>query len=63
VDLEIGIHPEVISELAALGHAVNEVSGHERAVFGRGQIIRRDPKSGVLFAGSDPRADGCAMSL
>jgi len=63
VDLEIGIQPEIIGELAALGHAVNEVSGHERVVFGRGQVIRRDPKSGVLFAGSDPRADGCAMSL
>jgi gamma-glutamyltranspeptidase/glutathione hydrolase len=63
VNLEAGISPVVMDELAAMGHAVNEVSGHDRALFGRGQIIRRDPESGVLWAGSDPRADGCAMSL
>jgi len=39
------------------------VSGYNRATFGRGQIIRRDPQSGVLWAGSDPRADGCAMGF
>jgi len=38
-------------------------TGHERAIFGRGQIILRDPETGVLCAGSDPRADGCAMAL
>jgi gamma-glutamyltranspeptidase/glutathione hydrolase len=49
--------------LAALGHDIRKISGHERALFGRGQIIRRDLESGILCAGSDPRADGCAMSL
>ena len=34
-----------------------------RALFGRGQIILRDPATGVLCGGSDPRADGCAMGL
>jgi gamma-glutamyltranspeptidase/glutathione hydrolase len=63
VDLEAGIPSNVMDELAAMGHSINEVSGHERALFGRGQIICRDPTSGVLCAGSDPRADGCAMSL
>ncbi len=63
VNLEAGISPVVMDELAAMGHAVNEVSGHDRALFGRGQIIHRDPGSGVLWAGSDPRADGCAVSL
>jgi gamma-glutamyltranspeptidase/glutathione hydrolase len=63
VSLEAGIPSVVLDELAALGHAISKVSGHERALFGRGQIIRRDPASGVLCAGSDPRADGCAMSL
>jgi gamma-glutamyltranspeptidase/glutathione hydrolase len=29
--------------------------------FGRAQVIVRDPYSGVLCAGSDGRADGCAM--
>jgi hypothetical protein len=36
--------------------------GFRGKLFGRGQIIRRDPASGVLWAGSDPRVDGCAMA-
>ncbi|MCE5206962.1 MAG: gamma-glutamyltransferase family protein [Chloroflexi bacterium] len=63
VALEEGIPFEVLSELAAMGHPVIPVSGTARSVFGRGQIIRRDPENGVLWAGSDPRADGCAMTL
>jgi gamma-glutamyltranspeptidase/glutathione hydrolase len=46
-----------------MGHPVEMVGGYGRALFGRGQIIRRDAESGVLWGGSDPRADGCAMSL
>jgi gamma-glutamyltranspeptidase / glutathione hydrolase len=34
-----------------------------RSLFGRGQIIFRDPYNGVLWGGSDPRADGCAMTF
>ncbi len=63
VALEAGIPPETLSELSSMGHAVYPVSGYERALFGRGQIILRQPDTGVLWAGSDPRADGCAMSL
>ena len=63
VALEEGIPPQVIARLAELGHPVSQVSGAARSLFGRGQIIRRDPASGVLWAGSDPRADGCAMTL
>jgi gamma-glutamyltranspeptidase/glutathione hydrolase len=63
IALEYGIDPEVIAELAAMGHPVEQVSGQGRALVGRGQIIRRDPQTGVLWGGSDPRADGCAMSL
>ncbi len=62
VDLEQGIPVEAMARLAEMGHPVTPVSGYNRAVFGRGQIIRRDPQSGVLCAGSDPRADGLAMS-
>jgi gamma-glutamyltranspeptidase/glutathione hydrolase len=63
VALEEGIPAGVVSELQAMGHPVQLVSGYERSVFGRGQVILRDEESGVLCAGSDPRADGCAMTL
>jgi gamma-glutamyltranspeptidase/glutathione hydrolase len=46
-----------------MGHPVENVSGYARVLFGRGQIILRQEESGVLWGGSDPRADGCAMSL
>ena len=63
VSLEEGIPDEVMADLTARGHQVQKVAGWERALFGRGQIILRDPQSGVLCAGSDPRADGLAISL
>jgi gamma-glutamyltranspeptidase/glutathione hydrolase len=63
VALEEGIAPLVLSELEALGHQVYTASGYGRSTFGRGQVIWRDPQTGVLCGGSDPRGDGCAMSL
>jgi len=63
VALEEGLLVQVMSRLAELGHPVAPVSGLGRAVFGRGQIILRDPNNGVLCGGSDPRADGCVMGL
>jgi gamma-glutamyltranspeptidase/glutathione hydrolase len=63
VALEEGIPGRVVTNLAGRGHPVQKVRGWERAIFGRGQIILRDPVSRVLTAGSDPRADGCAMAL
>jgi len=63
VSLEEGIPEAVMAELAGMGHPVQAVSGMARSLFGRGQIILRNPDSGVLMGGSDPRADGLAMSL
>lgn len=63
VALEEGIPERVVSELGNMGHPVYLVSGYDRSLFGRGQVILRDPETGVLTAGSDPRADGCAMAL
>ena len=66
--LEEGIAPSVIDELRQRGHhtAIRVLHGHRKAMFGRGQIIRRwlDPRTHtqVLCAGSDPRGDGCAMA-
>ena len=62
VALEDGMPAQVFEELERMGHPVYPVSGFERSLFGRGQVILRDPETGVLCAGSDPRADGCAMT-
>jgi gamma-glutamyltranspeptidase / glutathione hydrolase len=63
VALEKGIPSRTIAWLRERGHLVKEVDGWERALFGRGQVILRDPATGVLVGGSDSRADGCAMTL
>jgi gamma-glutamyltranspeptidase/glutathione hydrolase len=61
--LEDGISPHVQAELVRMGHTVNITRGIERSIFGRGQVICRDVNTGVFCGGSDPRADGCAMTL
>ncbi|MFQ5616953.1 MAG: gamma-glutamyltransferase family protein, partial [Anaerolineales bacterium] len=63
IALEEGIPESVMTRLVAMGHDVSPRNGYARAIFGRGQVIVRDAESGVLWGGSDPRADGCAMSL
>jgi gamma-glutamyltranspeptidase / glutathione hydrolase len=61
VALEDGIPFNTMAQLGEMGHALTPVTGYNRSQFGRGQIILRDAGTGVLWAGSDPRADGCAM--
>lgn len=52
----------VAGGLADRGHHVLDVvRGSDRVIFGWGHIILRDPGSGVLWAGSEPRCDGCAV--
>ncbi|KAI9477867.1 MAG: gamma-glutamyltranspeptidase [Benjaminiella poitrasii] len=62
--LEDGVSEESQRELEARGHVCYRLHHHQRAMFGRGQLIRAsvDPRTGcrVLAAGSDPRGDGCA---
>jgi gamma-glutamyltranspeptidase/glutathione hydrolase len=62
VALEEGIPLSTMARLAEMGHPVRPVSGWGRSLFGRGQVILRNPE-GVLCAGSDPRADGCAQPV
>ncbi|GAA4679781.1 gamma-glutamyltransferase family protein [Phytohabitans rumicis] len=50
--------PEVLAELERRGHEVT--ASRESAIFGYGQAIWRLPFGGYV-AGSEPRADGCAM--
>jgi gamma-glutamyltranspeptidase / glutathione hydrolase len=62
--LEEGMSNATVQQLRDMGHVVqSNIKGHERHVFGRAQIIKRDRKTGVLWAGSDGRADGCAMGF
>ena len=67
VYVEEGMAEEVVEGLRALGHKVEVVSGQQRALFGRGQIIRwtvdKVEGTGVWSAGSDSRADGAAYPL
>jgi gamma-glutamyltranspeptidase/glutathione hydrolase len=64
VFMEEGVKEEVLYELKRRGHIIqSNQSGHERSTFGRAQIIKRDRATGVLWAGSDGRADGCAMGF
>ena len=61
VALEEGLE-QVAVDLEGRGHRVQVVAGSERPGFGRGQVIWRDGE-GVLWGGSDPRADGCALGV
>jgi gamma-glutamyltranspeptidase/glutathione hydrolase len=63
VALEDGIPAETLHDLEQMGHPVFPLGGYNRALFGRGQVILREAENGVLWGGSDPRADGCAMVL
>ena len=59
--VEDGFLPVTWRALARRGHNVTVVEGNERTLFGGGQIVARDPESGVIMAGTEPRKDGCAL--
>ena len=61
VILEEDVADDVVKELKRRGHKVQLVSGYERSGMGGGQVISRDPETGVLTAGSEPRKDGAAV--
>jgi gamma-glutamyltranspeptidase/glutathione hydrolase len=60
VALEHAVPQHVVSGLQARGHDV--AVQHNSSSFGRGQIIRR-LRGGAYVAGSEPRADGCAVGF
>jgi gamma-glutamyltranspeptidase/glutathione hydrolase len=50
-----------LAELARRGHRLVPIDGYGRVAFGGGQIIMRNPETGVLIGGSEPRKDGAAV--
>ena len=62
VDVESRVDPQVRDGLQGRGHQLN-VLGDWSWVVGGGQGITRDPESGALMAGADPRRDGYAMAI
>ncbi|MEZ4656656.1 MAG: gamma-glutamyltransferase family protein [Caldilineaceae bacterium] len=61
VYVEEGWDFNTLAALTKMGHRLAPVGGFGRGAFGGGQIIVRDPKTGVLTGGSEPRKDGCAV--
>jgi gamma-glutamyltranspeptidase/glutathione hydrolase len=61
VILEEGLSADVVHQLQEMGHRISMASGYRRSGMGGGQIIQRDPGTGTLMGGSEPRKDGCAM--
>ena len=61
VGLEAGVSPGLVRALKARGHRIRIFDGYERSLFGGGQVIARNPQTGALIAGSEPRIDGAAV--
>jgi len=61
VILEEGVDPAVARDLQSRGHRVGQITGYNRVSIGGAQVIQRDPDTGVLRGGSEPRKDGCAV--
>ena len=62
--LEGDVDDSVVMGLHQRGHRVNVMHGPQRGGaggMGGGQAISRDPESGVLSGGSEPRKDGAAV--
>jgi gamma-glutamyltranspeptidase/glutathione hydrolase len=60
IEIEARIPKAVRDELAARGHAIRLIDDWSYLVGG-GQGILRDPDTGVLMGGADPRRDGYAL--
>jgi gamma-glutamyltranspeptidase/glutathione hydrolase len=62
VAIETGVPLETRQALAAMGHDVRSQTLFAPG-FGGGQIIAVDPETSVLWGGSEPRNDGCAVGF
>ncbi len=57
--IESRVKPDVLQALREKGHKLN-VRKEYTSLMGRGQAILHDSRTGMNYAGSDPRADGVA---
>jgi gamma-glutamyltranspeptidase/glutathione hydrolase len=62
VDAESRVSEATRAELGRRGHQINTIDDWSWVVGG-GQGIARDPESGALMAGADPRRDGYALAI
>ncbi|HUM15277.1 MAG TPA: gamma-glutamyltransferase family protein [Candidatus Nitrosotalea sp.] len=62
VDAESRVPEPTRAELERRGHRINVLDDWSWVVGG-GQGIARDPESGALMAGADPRRDGYALAI
>lgn len=60
VAIESGVPRRARKSLKALGYEIH-LEKTFAPKFGSGDIIARDPETGVLWGASDPRKDGCAV--
>lgn len=61
VEVEADFPNHLALALARRGHKIVKVA--DSISFGRGQIILRDPVTGVLQGGTEPRTDGAVLPL
>ncbi|MBM3942341.1 MAG: gamma-glutamyltransferase [SAR202 cluster bacterium] len=61
VCLEEGLSENTLQELSRMGHRIHLMTSYQRVGMGGGQVIQRDLDTGVLWGGSEPRKDGCAI--
>lgn len=61
IGLEADFPTHLAREMAARGHDVR--MAHDSTGFGRGQVIVRDPDSGVYCGGTEPRTDASIAVL
>ena len=57
--LETAVSPQIRAELNQRGHQLRPTD--QPLHYGGGQVIVRDPETGVLIGGSEPRNDGTAV--
>lgn len=62
VRVEEGLPPTTLAALRDAGHRVREIPVQRNGPGGSALAISRDPHSGVLTAGADPRMEGTAVA-